>query len=75
MEQVQTDPNKDAIILAVSSALAGTVKAAEAVCELSEVLPVYFANQPSLESVVTSYLQYITEQGPMPEWLEKAQTP
>ena len=74
MQQVVTDPTKDAIILAVASALAGTIKAADAVCELEEVLPVYFANQPSLESVVKSYLEYLAG-GPKPEWLEKAQTP
>jgi hypothetical protein len=47
--------------------------AAQAVARLETVLPVYLANQPSVEQCAIDFINYMHGAGSMPDWYKHAQ--
>jgi len=69
MQQIQTDPNKSALIQATTAGLADDPDIAmDSICKLSMVLPVYIANIPDLETASKQWVSYIRDHGPIPDW-------
>ena len=72
MQQIIQDPNKTALIQAVSAGLADNPELAmSAVCKLATVLPVYLASIPDLQTAASAFVGYM-KGGQIPDWYKHA---